>query len=125
VRPVRILVLFAALLSFGAIPSSPAMATTVEDCQGELATLTNNTKAAQNLFTNPKDFEGLVGKLDAASTYLAVGKNQDAVKKLGDFQTKLDSLATADKPKVDDPEVAQALIAEADGVIECINQIGM
>jgi hypothetical protein len=45
------------------------------------------------------------------------------VQKLVDFQTKLNSLATANKPKVD-PAVAQALIAEGDGVIECINLIG-
>jgi hypothetical protein len=52
--------------------------------------------------------DGLVAKLDAASAKLAAGKNTDAVAKLVDFQTTLNALATAPKPKVD-PVVAQAL----------------
>jgi len=64
-----------------------------------------------------------VAKLDAASAKLAEGKNADAVQKLVDFQTTLNALATARQPKVD-PAVAQSLIAEAQGVIDCINTIG-
>lgn len=47
----------------------------------------------------------------------------DAVQKLTDFQTTLNSLATAPKPKVD-PATAQTLSDEAQGVIGCINTIG-
>lgn len=122
-RPVRMLVTFATLLSLGAIAASPAMATTIEECQGELATLRAETVAAQSSFTNARDFEGLVAKLDAASSDLTAGKNQGAVRKLVDFQTKLSSLATAAKPKLD-PGVAQDLFANAQGVIDCINAIG-
>lgn len=117
------LVTFATLLSLGAIAASPAMATTIEECQGELATLRAETVAAQSSFTNARDFEGLVAKLDAASSDLTAGKNQGAVRKLVDFQTKLSSLATAAKPKLD-PGVAQDLFANAQGVIDCINAIG-
>lgn len=54
---------------------------------------------------------------------LAEGKNADAVEKLVDFQATLNALATAPKPKID-PAVAQSLITEAQGVIDCINMIG-
>jgi hypothetical protein len=45
------------------------------------------------------------------------------VQKLVDFQTQLNALATAAKPKLD-PATAEALSAEAQGVIDCINLIG-
>jgi len=120
---VRIVVLLAALLSLSAISVSSASATTVEECQVDLANLRAHTLAAENSFTNAKDFNGLVSKLDAASGSLAAGKNADAVQKLADFQTKLNTLASAAKPKMD-PDVAQALAGEAQGVIDCINSVG-
>jgi hypothetical protein len=95
----------------------------VEDCQAQLATLHADTVTAQTSFTSQKDFNGLIGKLNAASAKLAEGKNADAVQKLVDFQTTLSALATAPKPKVDSA-LAQTLIGEAQGVIDCINAIG-
>jgi hypothetical protein len=85
-------------------------------------TLRDDTLAAQASFTSEKDVAGRVAKVDAASAKLAAGKTTDAVGKLVDFQTTLDALA-APKPKVD-PAVAQALNAEAQGVVVCINEIG-
>jgi hypothetical protein len=78
--------------------------------------------AAQASFTNQKDVEGLVAKVDAASAKLAAGKNTDAVAKLADFQTTLNTHAAAPKPKVD-PAAAEALSAEAQDVIVCINEL--
>jgi alkyl sulfatase BDS1-like metallo-beta-lactamase superfamily hydrolase len=123
VKLIRLAVLLAALLLLSAIGTGAASATTVNDCQTQLATLRADTVAAQTSFTNQADFDGLVAKLDAASAKLAAGKNGDAVQKLVDFQSTLNALATAAKPKVD-PGVAQSLIAEAQGVIDCINAIG-
>jgi hypothetical protein len=120
---VRIVVLLAALLSLSATSVSPASASTVQECQGDLATLRADTVAAQGSFTNAKDFNSLVGKLDAASANLTAGKNADAIQKLVDFQTKLNALASAAKPKVD-PDVAEALVGDAQGVIDCINSVG-
>ena len=119
----RLLVVLAALLSLTAVGAGAASATTVDECQGQLMTLRDNTLAAQASFTNQKDMDGLVAKMEAASAKLAAGKNTDAVAKLVDFQTTLNTLAAAPKPKVD-PAVAQALSAEAQGVIVCINEIG-
>ena len=124
-RFVRLLVaVLAATLAFvGLAVSTAGAATTTEECQSQLATLRADTVAAQSSFTNERSFTSAVAKLDAASAKLAEGKNADAVQKLVDFQTQLNALATAPKPKLD-PDTAQALIAEAQGVIDCINSIG-
>ena len=118
--------LFAAALvatfAFVGLAVGTASATTVEDCQAQLATLRADTVAAQTSFTNESDFTGEVAKLDDASTKLTEGKNTDAVEKLVDFQSTLTSLATASKAKVD-ATTAESLTAEAQGVIDCINSI--
>ena len=120
---IRLTVVLAALLAFAAMAAAPASASTVEECQAKLATLRADTVAAGESITNAKDFNGSVTKLDAASAKLTAGKNADAVEKLVDFQTTLNALATAPKPKVD-PTVAGTLSGEAQGVIDCINAIG-
>ena len=107
----------------GAVGAGSASATTVDECQGQLVTLRSATLAAQGSFTNQRDVSALVAKVDAASAKLAAGKNTDAVAKLVDFQTTLNALATAPKPKVD-PAVAQTLSGDAQAVIVCISQIG-
>jgi hypothetical protein len=119
----RLLVVLAALLSLNAVGAGAASATTVDECQGQLMTLRDNTLAAPTSFTNQKEIRGLVAKVEDASAKLAAGKNTDAVAKLVDFQTTLNTLAAAPKPKVD-PAVAQALSDDAQGVIVCINEIG-
>ncbi|HZN87944.1 MAG TPA: hypothetical protein VFB44_03125 [Thermoleophilaceae bacterium] len=116
----RLLTYLAALLAFGAVAAGPASASAVDKCG--LGTLRANTVAAESSFTNAKSFTNLVAKLGAASNELAAGKNADAAQKLVDFQTTLNALAIAPKPKVD-PAVAQPLIAEAQSVIDCINPI--
>ena len=105
------------------IPAVGASATTSQDCQAQLATLRSDTVAAQTSFTNAKSFTEEIAKLDDASSKLTEDKNADAVQKLGDFQSTLNSLATASKAKVD-PAAAQTLSGEAQGVIDCINAIG-
>ena len=81
------------------MPAAAASATTTQDCQAQLATLQSDTVAAQSSFTNQTSFTGEIAKLDAASTKLVEGKDADAVQKLTDFQSTLNSLATAPKPK--------------------------
>ena len=124
-RFVRIVVavLAAALAVGGLAVSTAGAATSVEDCQSQLATLRADTITAESSFTNEQSVTSAIGKLDAASAKLAEEKDADAVQKLVDFQTQLNSLAAAPKPKVD-PDTAQSLVAEAQGVIDCINAIG-
>ena len=121
---VRLLVAaLAATLAFVGLAVGTASATTVEDCQAQLATLRSDTVAAESSFTNESAFTNEIAKLDDASAKLTEGKNADAVEKLVDFQSTLNSLATASRPKVD-ATTAQTLTAEAQGVIDCINAIG-
>jgi hypothetical protein len=123
-RLVRLLVaMVAAALVVGGVAVETASAQTTEDCQALLTQLRADTVAAETSFTNGESFTSAVAKLDAASAKLAEGKNADAVQKLVDFQTQLTALSTAAKPKLD-PATAQALITEAQGVIDCINSIG-
>jgi hypothetical protein len=112
-----------ALLSLNVVGAGAASATTVDECQRQLITLRDHTLAAQASVTSQSDVGGLVAKVDAAPAKLVAGKTIDAVAKLVDFQTTLKTLAAAPKPKVD-PAVAQALSAEAQGVIVYINEIG-
>lgn len=109
-------------LSTVVIPTGVASATTTQECQAQLATLQSDTVAAQSSFSNQNSFTDEVAKLDAASTKLEEGKNADAVQKLTDFQSTLNLLATAAKPKVD-ATTAQTLSNETQGVINCINAI--
>ena len=120
---VSLTAVLAAVVSVSALGASQAFATTPSDCQAQLSQLRADTVAAEDSFTNPKDFTGAVAKLDAAAVKLDEGKNADATQKLVDFQSLLNKLATAAKPKLD-PAVAQQLVAEAQGVIDCIAAIG-
>jgi hypothetical protein len=119
----RLLTILAASLALSAVAVGSASASTVDECQAKLRTLRANTVASETSFALPNSFNNVVAKLDASAAKLAEGKNADAVEKLVDFQTTLNALATASKPKVD-PAVAQSLIAEAQGVIDCIDAIG-
>jgi len=123
-KPVRLLVAaFVATLAFVGLAVGSASATTAEDCQAQLAALRADTVAAQPSFTNAVSVTTEVAKLDDAAAKLTEAKNADAVQKLVDYQTTLNSLATATKAKVD-ATTAATLTAEAQGVIDCINAIG-
>ena len=119
----RLLVVLAALLSLQAVVAGAAAASTVGECQSRLDTLQADTVAAQSSFTNAKDFNSSVIRLEEARTKLTAGKNADAVAKLTGFQTTVNTLASAPKPKLT-PAAAQSLSAGAQGVIDCINAIG-
>ncbi len=86
----RLVALLAALSLLLGLVGGVAASTT-EQCQNQLTTLRADTVASQLSFTNAKDFNGLVAKLDAAAAKLQVGKNADAVQKLVDFQTTLNA----------------------------------
>ncbi len=79
--------------------------------------------AAQTSFTNQSSFTGDVAELDETSTKLTEKKNADAVPKLVDLRTTLNSLAGGTEAKVD-AGTAQTLNGEAQRVIHCINAIG-
>jgi hypothetical protein len=118
----RPLVVLTAIVATTFLGVGNASAATAEECQGKLADLRRDTVTASSAFSNPHSVEGLLAKLDAASGKLTEGKNADASAKLVDYRDTLSTLASAPKPKVD-PEVAEALVTESQGVIDCINSI--
>jgi hypothetical protein len=63
---------------------------------------------------------GLLTKLDNASAKLSVGKNDEAIQKLTDFRTTVNSLAGGGKIA---PADAQSLVSEADDAIACITAL--
>ena len=118
-KATRVLAMLAAVFTLSAVAANPAMATTVEECQGQLTELRN---ATVNSGLTAKQIESLVPKIDTASGKLAAGKTADAIQKLGDFQNKLEQFVASGKVN---PGVAGALRDQARGVINCINEVGI
>lgn len=112
----------AAVITLGAtaVIAAPAQATTVTDCQGEIALLRTATLDAS---LAPKIETGLVGKADAAADKLDLGKFGDALQKLQDYDATLAALHDAPKPKVDEDDY-DLLNGTVDAAIACVAGIG-
>lgn len=100
---------------------SAASATTTAECQAQLDSFVR-TRRPRRRPLHTRDFGSAIGKLDAAASKLADGRSADSIQTLADFQSLLHKLATAEKPKLD-PAVAEALVAEAQAVADCIGAI--
>jgi hypothetical protein len=111
------------LLMWG-LSASPAQAETLTDCQADIdqakALLTDTTNPNYiDSFTNEKDREGLVGKLDSASTKLWEGKTEDALAILISLRDiKVPTLVSQGKLEQEDADVLLVEINEAIGSIE-------
>lgn len=104
---------------FAAVPLAPAAAQTQDVYQTDISTLRSAVVTLAISGKNAeKDRSGLLGKLDAASSALAIGKTADAVQKLGDFERKIQQLAAAGRISSTD---AADLITQADDAIACAN----
>jgi hypothetical protein len=98
--------------------AQPAHAQTVDECQADIAALRVQTLRTSFIGQNAaKDKEGLVGKLDSASTKLSQSKFQDALANLQSFRTKVVALEQQGKISSTD---ASALIAGVDEAIACV-----
>ena len=104
------------------VAAQPAHAqTTTAECQTKIANLKVATQNATFIGQNAeKNRTGLIGKLDQASRKLAEGKNQDAIQKLTDFRTAVESLLAGGKISDED---AATLIAGANDAIACIQEL--
>ena len=103
------------------VSASPAQAETVDECQAKIAALEDATTNASFSGQNAeKNRMGLLTKLDNASEKLSVGKNADAIQKLTDFRTTVNSLAGGGKIA---PGDAQSLVSGADDAITCITDL--
>jgi len=69
-----------------------------------------------------RDKDSLVGKVVRSSVKLSHGKFADADQKLSDYETKLDALSTASKPKIDDADADTLAAALFDAQL-CIDLI--
>lgn len=99
---------------------SPVAATTVSECQAAINVVVTDTQAASSL--SAKDEAGLVGKAQNAALKLDQGKFADALQKLIDFQTSLNALHLAAKPKVSEADFA-TLSADIDAAITCVQHL--
>ena len=99
--------------------ASPAHAATVEDCQVLIADLSVDTPAAASLGRNGP---GLVAKADAASAKLGENKVGDVLEKLRDYDSTLDGLFLASKPKVSAADYA-TLNTDVESAIACVEDI--
>ena len=113
----------ASSLAVLALIASTAFATTISECQTDIANLRAETHSATFTGANAaKDEAGLLGKLDAAATSLDKGKFCDAIQKLNDFKTRVNQLIAAGKI---DAATGQQLLADADDAIACIRSVAM
>lgn len=116
-KPIRLLVLAAIVAGMFVVIAGPASAD-VATCQQKISDLRTATANATFFGKNAaKEKTGLLGKLDAASSALAAGKNADAIQKLTDFRDHVAQLEGQGKVA---PADADALIAGANDAIACI-----
>ena len=101
--------------------TTPAHAVTAEECQVLITVLSTDTAAAQSL--TEKTRTGLVDKAADAAAKLEAGKVADVLAKLTDFDSTLEALHAADKPKVSDDDFA-VLNAEVDAALSCVADLG-
>jgi hypothetical protein len=107
-------------IATGAAVATPAHATTtVGECRVLIEDLSANTAAATSL---GRAGAGLVAKADAAAIKLDENKTADALEKLLDYDSTLDALLSAAKPKVSEIDHA-TLNTEVEAAIACIGDI--
>ena len=123
---------FAAILfAVAMLVAAPvAQATTVSEVQamitqlkGKVEIITINGKNAET-----KDRPGLLGQLDSVRLTLDQGKFCDSVKKVKDFQTKVNQMISADNKINQDAALgvtAQELIADGDAIIKALNELAV
>jgi hypothetical protein len=107
-----------------------AQATTVSEVQsmvtqlkGKVSIVIINGKNAET-----KDRPGLLGQLDGVALTLDQGKFCDSVKKVKDFQKKVNDMIAADNKINQDPALGvtgQELVADGDAIIGGLNELAV
>jgi hypothetical protein len=108
-------ILLMLILSSLLIVLSASKAHAQTSCDTELNTLRSAITSAN--FTNEKDRNNLLLKVDAAETKLSQGKTPDAVAKIQDIKSAVNKLAAGNKFGSAD---AQAINDAADAAIACL-----
>jgi hypothetical protein len=110
----------AAAIVAGSAVAAPAQAATAQDCETLIGRLRTATNDATSL---GKSGPPLVDKLDSAALKLGENKIGDALQKLVDYDTTLDALHAAPKPKVSEADYASLDSGIADA-IACVEGLG-
>lgn len=98
----------------------PAAATTIDECKALIDVVWSTLDGVEIGGGNPdRTRASLESKLAGAKTKLDQGKFADARRKLGDFQSSVESLRDAAKPKIS-AEDAQALLEAVGDAIACV-----
>jgi hypothetical protein len=107
-----------------------ALATTVSEVQSMITQLKGKVQTVQ-IFgkqAETKDRPGLLGQLDGVALTLDQGKFCNSVKKVQDFQVKVNAMI-ADGTKINqDPTLGvtgSELVADADAIIKALNELNV
>ena len=123
---------FAAILFVLAtlVAAPVAQATTVTEVQAMITQLRSKVEViiinGKNAET--KDRPGLLGQVDSMRLTLDQGKFCDSVKKVKDFQTKVNQMISADNKINQDPALgvtAQELVTDGDAIIGGLNELSV
>jgi hypothetical protein len=104
-----------------------ALATTVTEVQAMITQLKGKVQiiAISGKNAETKDRPGLLGQLDGVALTLDQGKFCDSVKKVRDFQKKVNDMISANKLN-QDPTVGptgQELVTDGDNIITALNEL--
>jgi hypothetical protein len=114
-----------ALAMFVAAPA--AQATTVSEVQAMITQLKGKVQiiAISGKNAESKDRPGLLGQLDGVSLTLDQGKFCDSVKKVKDFQVKVENMISAGKLNQDPAAgpTGQELLSDGDAIIVALREL--
>jgi hypothetical protein len=110
------------------IAAPVAMATTVSEVQSMITQLKGKVQIVQiyGKQAETKDRPGLLGQLDGVALTLDQGKFCDSVKKVKDFQTKVNAMISDGTKINQDPALGvtgSELVADGDNIITALNEL--
>jgi len=110
------------------IAAPVAMATTVSEVQSMITQLKGKVQIVQiyGKQAETKDRPGLLGQLDGVALTLDQGKFCDSVKKVKDFQTKVNAMISDGTKINQDPTLGPTgseLVADGDNIITALNEL--
>jgi hypothetical protein len=105
-----------------------ALATTVSEVQSMITQLKGKVQIVQiyGKQAETKDRPGLLGQLDGVALTLDQGKFCDSVKKVKDFQTKVNAMISDGTKINQDPAIGPTgseLVADGDNIITALNEL--
>jgi len=110
------------------IAAPVAMATTVSEVQSMITQLKGKVQIVQiyGKQAETKDRPGLLSQLDGVALTLDQGKFCDSVKKVKDFQTKVNAMISDGTKINQDPTLGPTgseLVADGDNIITALNEL--